>query len=112
MCNELYDNKSYAEALEHCLNSTPPPEFRLGYIYGSMGECDNSHKWYEKSGEASALMNIGIHFLNGSRGCLKSLNKAKDYFERSIEKSANVGNYYFLGRYFAAVNERDEALNA
>ena len=96
-CRRLYDEGDYNKALAVCHKEAR--NFELGLIYGSRKNCSMMEKYYLEDGNASAIGNLGIHFLHGSGGCVKEIEKATKYLNEAIDMGT-VHFADFLGNHY------------
>jgi TPR repeat protein len=87
------DHSNFKLLLDNALNGDPEAQFIIGesyfWGYGVDQSYSEAQKWYQISadnGNPNSLYWIAGNTLMGSKGFIKSTNKAIEYFERAAEK--------------------------
>jgi TPR repeat protein len=106
-CQSLFDNGLYKEALPLCLGKND--NFRLGYIYSTLNDCQNLKKYYLRSG-TSAKGNLGVNLLYGSSGCEKDVVSGVLYLKQAVDGGA-VGFADILGDHYRRTNKKAAKVN-
>ena len=95
-CAIVYGNGLYEEALPLCLKAKD--NFRIGFIYGKLKDCENMKKYYNLSASANSTGNMGINVLNGTNGCEIDVFSGIKFLNRAV--TDNVGYAGVLGDHY------------
>ena len=105
-CSSVFSNGLYEEALPLCLQEKD--NFRLGFIYARLNDCQNQTKHYLLSVNPSAKGNLGISFLYGRNGCEKDIPRGLQFLEQAI-KGSKFGFADILGDHYRSIGNKKMA---